>query len=117
MEVALETYQKPYDPKRPVLCMDEHPVQLIKETRKPIAATRKHPWRVDCEYEREGTANIFMFTEPLPGWREARARPHHGVSLHMKFNLAILLLRKRRDGHGHKTAVQSLVQPLPSLLD
>jgi hypothetical protein len=75
MEEVLETYEKPYDPNRPVLCMDEQPVQLIKETRKPIAATKEYPRRVDYEYERAGTASIFMFTEPLSGWREARARP------------------------------------------
>jgi hypothetical protein len=74
MEEVLETYAKPYNPKRPVLCMDEQPVQLIKETRQPIAATAEHPRRVDYEYERAGTANIFMFTEPLAGWREATAR-------------------------------------------
>lgn len=74
MEEVLETYAKPYDPSHPVLCMDEQPVQLVKETRQPIAATTKHPRRVDYEYERAGTASIFMFTEPLAGWREATAR-------------------------------------------
>jgi DDE superfamily endonuclease len=74
MEEVLETYAKPYDPACPVLCMDEQPVQLVKETRQPIAATAKHPRRVDYEYERAGTASIFMFTEPLSGWREATAR-------------------------------------------
>lgn len=74
MEEVLETYEKPYDPACPVLCMDEQPVQLIQETRKPIAATVKHPQRVDYEYERAGTASLFMFTEPLSGWREATAR-------------------------------------------
>ena len=74
MEEVLETYAKPYDPACPVLCMDEQPVQLVKETRKPIAATAKHPRRVDYEYERAGTASIFMFSEPLSGWREATAR-------------------------------------------
>lgn len=74
MEEVLETYEKPYDPAQPVLCMDEQPVQLVKETRTPIRATKKHPRRVDYEYERAGTANIFMFTEPLLGWREATAR-------------------------------------------
>ena len=61
-------------PTCPVLCMDEQPVQLVKETRTPIAATAKHPRRVDYEYERAGTAEIFMFTEPLSGWRMATAR-------------------------------------------
>ena len=74
MEEVLETYSKPYDRSRPVLCMDEQPVQLIKEIRMPVEATMKHPRRVDYEYERAGTANIFMFTEPLSGWREATAR-------------------------------------------
>jgi len=74
MEKVLDVYERPYDPAQPVLCMDEQPVQLIKETRKPIAATAKHARRVDYEYERAGTASIFMFTEPLAGWRKATAR-------------------------------------------
>src|SRR5450432_3413462 len=74
MEEVLETYAKPYDPALPVLCMDEQPVQLLKETRVPIPATRQHAKRVDYEYERAGTANIFMFTEPLAGWREVSVR-------------------------------------------
>jgi hypothetical protein len=74
MEEVLETYEKPYDPACPVLCMDEQPVQLIEETRTPIAATKEHPRRVDYEYERAGTASIFMFAEPLAGWREATVR-------------------------------------------
>ena len=74
MEEVLETYAKPYNSAHPVLCMDEQPVQLLKETRVPIPATRQHAKRVDYEYERAGTVNIFMFTEPLAGWREATAR-------------------------------------------
>jgi hypothetical protein len=74
MEAVLDTYEKPYDPAHPVLCMDEQPVQLIKETRRPIPATKRHAKRIDYEYERAGTASIFMFTEPLAGWREATAR-------------------------------------------
>jgi len=74
MEDVLETYEKPYNPSHPVICMDEQPVQLIKETRQPKPATKDHPRRVDYEYERNGTACIFMFTEPLSGWREATAR-------------------------------------------
>ncbi len=74
MEDVLETYEKPYDPACPVLCMDEQPVQLIRETREPIAATRHHAKRVDYEYERAGTASIFMFAEPLAAWRQATAR-------------------------------------------
>ena len=75
MEDVLETYAKPYDAAFPVVCMDEQPVQLTKETREPITATLEHPQRVDYEYERAGTACIFMFAEPLSGWRKVSARP------------------------------------------
>ncbi len=74
MEEVLEIYEKPYNPAIPVLCMDEQPVQLLKETRVPIPATAKHAKRVDYEYERAGTATIFMFAEPLAGWREVAVR-------------------------------------------
>ncbi len=62
MENVLETYAEAYDPQHPVLCMDEQPVQLLKETKVPIAATKRHAKRVDYEYERNGTASIFMST-------------------------------------------------------
>jgi hypothetical protein len=74
MEEVLETYARPYDPRYPVLCMDEQPIQLLKETRVPIAATTNHPRRVDYEYERAGTASIFLFCEPLSGWRQVAVR-------------------------------------------
>lgn len=74
MEDVLEIYAKPYDSTVPVLCMDEQPVQLIKDTKIPIAATKEHPKRVDYEYERAGVANIFMFAEPLAGFREVLVR-------------------------------------------
>lgn len=75
MEEVLETYAIAYDPRRPVLCMDEQPVQLLRETRVSIPATQDHGRRVDYEYERNGTASIFMFAEPLSGFRQATARP------------------------------------------
>ena len=75
MEDVLELYAQPYDAAFPVVCMDEQPVQLTKETRQPIVATRTHPRRVDYEYKRAGTACIFMFAEPLSGWRKVNARP------------------------------------------
>ena len=74
MEEVLETYERAYDSTHPVLCMDEQPVQLLKETRVPIEATQEHGKRVDYEYERNGTASIFMFAEPLAGYRQATAR-------------------------------------------
>ena len=75
MEDVLEIYARPYDAAFPVVCMDEQPVQLTKETRSPIPATMAHPRRVDYEYERAGTASIFMFAEPKAGWRKVSARP------------------------------------------
>lgn len=74
MENVLETYAQPYDKRFPVLCMDEQPVQLLKETRVPIPATKRHARRVDYEYERNGTCSLFMFTEPLSGWRMVHVR-------------------------------------------
>ncbi len=74
MEEVLDTYAAPYDFGRPVLCMDEQPVQLLKETRTPIPATTGHPRRVDYEYERAGTASVFLFCEPLAGWRGVSIR-------------------------------------------
>ena len=75
MEDVLDTYAQPYDKRVPVLCMDEQPVQLLKETRVPIPASKNHPRRVDYEYGRAGTASIFMFAEPLSAWRQVRVRP------------------------------------------
>jgi len=73
-EEGLETYEKPYNPHVPVVCMDEQPVQVLKETRSPIAATARPGKRVDDAYERAGTAAIFMFAEPLAGWRDVAVR-------------------------------------------
>lgn len=74
MEAVLDTYAAPYDSRFPVVCMDEQPVQLRKETRVPIPATKEHPRRVDYEYERAGVASVFLFGEPLVGWRSVTAR-------------------------------------------
>jgi hypothetical protein len=75
MEDVLELYQQPYDPDYPVVNMDEKPIQLIEETRIPIPAKPGKPMRYDHEYERKGTASLFLFTEPLTGWRRVDAKP------------------------------------------
>ncbi len=75
MEEVLDVYARPYEAAQPVLCMDEQPIQLIKETRTPRPGTLTQPPRIDYEYERAGTASLFLFTEPLVGWREVTARP------------------------------------------
>ena len=74
MEDVLSVYERPYNAAVPVLCMDEQPVQLVKEVKTPIPATRSHPRRVDYEYERAGVANVFMLAEPLAGWRKVVIR-------------------------------------------
>ncbi len=74
MENVLDTYALPPNAQGPVRCMDEQPVQVLKETRVPIAATKAHAKRVDYEDERAGTASIVMFAEPLSGWRRVRVR-------------------------------------------
>ena len=73
MEDVLEVYSRPYDPARPVICMDEKPYQLLGEVREPIPAEPGVVEKVDSEYKREGTCSIFIFTEPLAGWRYAEA--------------------------------------------
>ena len=72
MERVLEAYRRPYDPRRPVVCMDEQPRQLISEARRPTPAAPGRPARVDYEYVREGTCTVWMFVEPLAGRRDVR---------------------------------------------
>jgi DDE superfamily endonuclease len=76
MEDVLEVYHRPYNPEIPVVCMDEQPVQLIKETRIPLPPEPTKTECYDYEYERNGTACIFMFCEPLAGKRSVNAQEH-----------------------------------------
>ena len=75
MEDVLEVYRRPYDPLRPVVCMDETSKQLIAETRPPQEAEPGRERRVDYEYERKGVADLFLFLEPLRGWRRVWITP------------------------------------------
>ncbi len=72
MEDVIEVYHRPHDPDRPVVCVDETSKQLIVETRTPIPAKPGQPRRVDYEYKRNGTANLFMMFAPLEGWRDVK---------------------------------------------
>jgi len=72
MEDVLEVYTRPFDPRRPQVCMDELSKQLVGETRTPCPAAPGQPARYDYEYIREGVANLFIFFEPLAGWREVK---------------------------------------------
>jgi hypothetical protein len=74
MEDLLELYQLPYDPQRPVVCMDELCKQLIAETRRPLPVREGSPARYDYEYERKGVCNLFLFVEPRRGWRKVFVR-------------------------------------------
>ena len=74
MENVIATYETVYDSAYPVVCMDEQPIQLLDDIYEPIPATLHHAKRVDYEYKRCGTASIFMFIEPLTGWRYVHAR-------------------------------------------
>jgi len=69
MEDVLEVYKRPHDPQRPVVALDEKPVQLLGDTRDPIPAKPGEPAKQDHEYKRNGTANIFCAFEPLGNWR------------------------------------------------
>jgi hypothetical protein len=79
MEDMLEVYQRPHDPARPVVCLDETSKQLIAQTRVPIAAKPGQLARVDYEYERNGTANLFMMFAPLEGWRNVKVTDRHAA--------------------------------------
>lgn len=72
----MEVYSRPYNPAKPVICMDEKPFQLLGEVREAIRMSPGRVEKVDSEYKREGTCSIFIFTEPLAGWRYAEAFPH-----------------------------------------
>jgi DDE superfamily endonuclease len=72
MEDLLELYQRPFDPRRPLVCIDELPKQLVSEVRGPLPAAAGRPARYDYEYRREGVANVFLISEPLLGWRAAQ---------------------------------------------
>lgn len=69
MEDVLDLYAERYDPRRPVVGFDERPLQLLADTRSPLPAAPGRVRRVDYEYRRNGTANVFMTVEPLAGWR------------------------------------------------
>lgn len=79
MEEVLDVYHRPHDPACPLVCLDETSKQLIKETRVPIPPRPGRPARIDYEYERNGTANIFMLFAPLEGWRHVEVTDRHAA--------------------------------------
>ena len=77
MEDVLAVYTRPHDPNRPLVCLDETSKQLVAETRVPIPMKAGRPARFDYEYERNGTANLFMMFAPLEGWRHVKVTDRH----------------------------------------
>ena len=73
MEDVLDLYCQPYDERRPVICMDEKPYQLLDEVRDPIPMSPGKPRKIDAEYVRKGTCSIFVYSEPFSGWGYANA--------------------------------------------
>jgi len=76
MERVLDVYQRPYDPARPVVCLDESPKQLIRESRTPVVLSDGST-RYDCEYHRHGVTQLYMLHEPLRGWRRVQPEARH----------------------------------------
>jgi hypothetical protein len=74
MEEVLDLYEEPYDEKRPLICFDERPCQLLADVREPLPAAPGFPERHDNEYERRGMAHLFVAFEPLTGWRGVEVR-------------------------------------------
>jgi hypothetical protein len=75
MEDVLEVYSRPYNQLLPVVCMDEKTYQLLDHVREPLPARAGSTEKIDNEYVRNGTCSVFIFTEPLAGWRSAEALP------------------------------------------
>jgi hypothetical protein len=74
MEEVLDLYEEPYDPKRPVVCFDERPCQLLAEVHEPLRLGAGRSERRDHEYHRRGMAHLFVAFEPLRGWRGVEVR-------------------------------------------
>lgn len=104
MEDVLEVYQRPRDPACPMVCVDETSKQLIAETRVPITAKPGRPARHDYEYERNGTANLFMMFAPLEGSRHVKVTDRHAAVDYAQ------VLKELSDTHFPKAEKIVLVQ-------
>ena len=76
MEDVLDVYERPYDPRFPVICMDETSTQLLADARPPLPVAPGRPARIDYEYVRHGVRNLFLAVEPLRGWRQVSVTAH-----------------------------------------
>lgn len=107
MEGVLEVYARPYDPKRPVVCCDEASKQLLADVQPPLPPAPGRPARVDYEYERQGTANLFMAFEPLAGRRHVEV-----TARRTKADFARLLRRVADEWYPDAEAVTVVVDNL-----
>ena len=92
MEDVLDTYELPYNPNVPVVCMDEMPYQLLGDSREPLPTRCGDTQKIDYKYIRNGTCSVFAFIEPLAGRHHVSARPHRTAIDWLK-RLNILLMR------------------------
>ena len=121
MEDVLAVYMRPHDPDRVLVCLDETSKQLIAETRVPIPMKAGRPARVDYEYERNGTANLFMLFAPLEGWRHVEVTDRHTAidyahvlkdlaDIHFPYKKSIVLVQDNLNVHSkaHSTKLSRL---------
>src|SRR6202521_707639 len=101
MEDVLAVYTRPRDPDCPLVCLDESSKQLLAETRVPIPMKPGRPARCDYEYERNGTANLFMMFAPLEGWRRVKVTDRHTAVEYARLGRSPLRQRQdHRSGPG-----------------
>jgi len=102
MEDVLEVYKRPYDSRRPVVCLDETSKQLIGEVRRPVPAAPGQVAHYDSEYVRHGVANLFMIVEPLAGRRDGNRHvkgTHVGVEFGPTYGILYTLKSHRQRDH------------------
>jgi hypothetical protein len=124
MEDVLAVYTRPHDPDRVLVCLDETSKQLIAETRVPIPMKPGRAARVDYEYERNGTANLFMLFAPLEGWRHIKVTDRHTAldyahvlkdlaEIHFPHKRTIVLVQDNLNIHSKASLYEAF--PLPRL--
>ena len=127
MEDVLEVYQRPQDPQRPLVCLDETSKQLIVETLAPIPAKPGRKARHDYEYERNGVANLFMLFAPLEGWRHVKVTDRHTAidyahtlrdlsDVHFSDAVKIVLVQDNLNTHKPASLYEAFPAPAASRL-
>jgi len=122
MEDVLAVYTRPHDPDHPLVCLDETSKQLTAETRMPILMKAGRPARFDYEYERKGTANLFMMFAPLEGWRHVEVTDRHAAvdyaqvlkdlaDVHFASARTIVLVQDNLSVHSNASLYQAFPAP------